>query len=116
MTVTADAPVSTSADSPGLANATFVMLARNSDLEGALSSIRSIQDRFNLRYGYPFVFLNDEDFSEDFKTRMSVLTGYTAQFGRVPPDHWNQPDFIDEEKASEARQKLKAQGVKYAGE
>ena len=49
------------------ANATFVMLARNSDIDGALGAIRYIQDRFNVRHDYPFVFLNDEEFSEDFK-------------------------------------------------
>jgi Glycolipid 2-alpha-mannosyltransferase len=49
------------------ANATFVILARNSDLEGTIRAVRSIEDRFNRDYRYPYVFLNDEPFSEDFK-------------------------------------------------
>jgi alpha 1,2-mannosyltransferase len=49
------------------ANATFVMLARNSDVGGAIRSIRALEDRFNNRYGYPYVFLNDVPFSDDFK-------------------------------------------------
>ena len=49
------------------ANATFVILARNSDLEGTIRAVRSIEDRFNRDYRYPYVFLNDEPFSDDFK-------------------------------------------------
>ena len=43
------------------------MLARNSDIEGAMRSVRELEDRFNVRYGYPWTFLNEEPFSEDFK-------------------------------------------------
>ena len=49
------------------ANATFVILARNSDLDGTLRSIRDIEDRFNRRYGYPYVFLNEVPFAAEFK-------------------------------------------------
>ena len=49
------------------ANAAFVILARNSDLSGILESIKQMEDRFNKKFQYPYVFLNEEDFSEDFK-------------------------------------------------
>lgn len=49
------------------ANATFVILCRNSDLNGAVRSIRDIEDRFNRKYRYPYVFLNEEPFTEEFK-------------------------------------------------
>ena len=49
------------------ANATFIILARNSELESAITTIRSIEDRFNRNYRYPYVFLNDEPFTDDFK-------------------------------------------------
>jgi hypothetical protein len=49
------------------ANATLVMLARNSDLEGAVQAVREMEDRFNRNYNYPWVFLNEEPFSSDFK-------------------------------------------------
>jgi alpha 1,2-mannosyltransferase len=49
------------------ANATLLMLARNSDLDGAVQSVREVEDRFNKNYGYPWVFLNEEAFSDDFK-------------------------------------------------
>jgi hypothetical protein len=50
------------------ANASFVMLVRNSELEGAIDSISELEYRFNSRYEYPYVFLNDVPFTEEFKT------------------------------------------------
>jgi alpha 1,2-mannosyltransferase len=49
------------------ANATFVILCRNSDMGGTLRSIRDIEDRFNRKYGYPYVLLNEEPFTDEFK-------------------------------------------------
>jgi alpha 1,2-mannosyltransferase len=49
------------------ANATFVILVRNSDLPGIMSSMKQIEDRFNRKFNYPYVLLNDEPFTEDFK-------------------------------------------------
>jgi alpha 1,2-mannosyltransferase len=34
---------------------------------GTLRSIRDIEDRFNRKYGYPYVLLNEEPFTDDFK-------------------------------------------------
>jgi len=49
------------------ANATFVMLARNSDIDGAVNSVREMEDRFNRNRNYPWVFLNEQPFSTEFK-------------------------------------------------
>jgi alpha 1,2-mannosyltransferase len=43
------------------------MLARNSDVDSAVGSVREVEDRFNHKYGYPWVFLNEQQFSDDFK-------------------------------------------------
>lgn len=43
------------------------MLARNVDVEGAVDAVRKLEDRFNRNFNYPWVFLNDEPFSDDFK-------------------------------------------------
>jgi alpha 1,2-mannosyltransferase len=47
--------------------------------------------------------------------RVSVLTASTVEFGVIPKAHWNQPDWIDEEKASSARHRMDAANVKYGG-
>jgi alpha 1,2-mannosyltransferase len=49
------------------ANATFVILARNTDLDNTVRSVREVEDRFNTRHHYPFVLLNDEPFTDEFK-------------------------------------------------
>lgn len=49
------------------ANATIVMLARNSDLKGIVKSMKQLEDRFNKQFKYPYTFLNEEAFSDKFK-------------------------------------------------
>jgi alpha 1,2-mannosyltransferase len=49
------------------ANATFMILARNSDKDGVASSIREIEEKFNSVAMYPYTFLNDEEFTQEFK-------------------------------------------------
>ncbi|KAG5638066.1 hypothetical protein H0H81_002034 [Sphagnurus paluster] len=97
------------------ANATFVILARNTDIEGTIRSLRDIEDRFNRRRGYPYVFLNDEPFTDEFKRRVSVLSASLMEFGQVPKEHWVQPSSIDETKAAEARQKMVDENIIYGG-
>ncbi|TRM66780.1 glycosyltransferase family 15 protein [Schizophyllum amplum] len=97
------------------ASATFVILARNSDLDNTIRSVRDVEDRFNRKYNYPYVFLNDEPFSEEFKTRISNIVSGTAEFGLVPREHWVQPDWIDEDKASAARKKMEENNIIYGG-
>ena len=87
------------------ANATIVMLARNSD--GAAKSIKQMEDCFNKCFRYPYVFLDKEPFSDQFKEcvvlphlhsfviltilviqrdhrRTSALTDAPVEFGLVP--------------------------------
>jgi alpha 1,2-mannosyltransferase len=52
---------------PLLENAAIVFLARNREVYGILSSMQNIEDRFNKNHGYPYIFLNDEPFTEEFK-------------------------------------------------
>ena len=111
------------------ANATMLMLARNSDLYQALQSVRAIQDRFNARHRYPWVFLNEVPFTKEFKNRMrDIILGPApprgrskeeesrVEFGLIPHDHWFQPDWIDEVEAASNRWHLVFKGIIYAGD
>ena len=68
------------------ASAAFVILARNSDLKSIVESIKHVEDRFNRKFGYPYVFLNEEPFSEQFKrsvirrscARRCILSSYAS--------------------------------------
>ncbi|KAG2137162.1 glycosyltransferase family 15 protein [Suillus bovinus] len=98
---------------PHKANTTLVILARNTDLSGVISSVEQLEAKFNRKFSYPWVFLNDEPFSTDFKRRVSVLTNANVSFGLIPREHWVQPDWIDEGRAQEGRNKLVRHGVIY---
>jgi alpha 1,2-mannosyltransferase len=63
------------------ANATFVILCRNSDLQSTVQSIREVEDRFNRRYQYPYVLLNEVEFTEDFKRCVLNVPILTPSFG-----------------------------------
>jgi len=97
------------------ANATFVFLCRNNDVNGVVSSIQQMEDRFNRRYHYPWVLLNEEPFTEEFKERVKVLTDAPVHFGLIQPEHWYQPEWIDEDLARRGRLRMMEQGVIYGG-
>ncbi|KAJ7074768.1 glycosyltransferase family 15 protein [Mycena amicta] len=97
------------------ANATFVILARNSDMDNTVRSVRRIEDRFNTRHHYPFVLLNDEPFTDEFKRRVSAVASGPVMYGQVPKEHWVQPDWIDEDRATKGRDALVAENVIYGG-
>ncbi|KAI0367098.1 glycosyltransferase family 15 protein [Pilatotrama ljubarskyi] len=92
------------------------MLARNSELETAMGSVRELEERFNKRYGYPWVFLNEVPFTDEFKRNMSNIIAGPVSFGRIPSEDWYQPKWIDEEKASAGRAQMEADGVVYGGD
>ena len=58
-------------------NAAIVMLARNSDVEGAAIAIQSLESRFNQWFGYPYVFLNDKPWDNNFEKKIRCLL-YTS--------------------------------------
>ncbi|KAG8824875.1 alpha 1,2-mannosyltransferase 2.4.1 [Serendipita sp. 401] len=97
------------------ANATFVILARNGDLNGIVDSMRQLEDRFNRHYHYPYVFLNEQPFSDEFKKWTSNIASGTVEFGLIPKEDWEQPAHIDENKASLAREQMVKDSVIYGG-
>ncbi|TFK78397.1 glycosyltransferase family 15 protein, partial [Polyporus arcularius HHB13444] len=93
----------------------ILMLARNSDVDNAVRSARRLEDRFNKKFGYPWLFLNEEPFSEEFKTRVSNVINGEVTFGLVPHEHWYQPDWINETLATAGREKMVADNIIYGG-
>ncbi|KAG6887217.1 hypothetical protein C0992_013348 [Termitomyces sp. T32_za158] len=77
--------------------------------------MKQMEDRFNKKFQYPYVFLNDQPFEESFKNRVSKLTDAKIEFGLIPREHWFQPDSIDETKASAAREDMVKNNVIYGG-
>jgi alpha 1,2-mannosyltransferase len=94
-------------------NATFVTLARNSDLWEISRSIRQVEDRFNRQYNYDWVFLNDKPFDETFKNVTTSLVSGKTHYGQIPEEHWSFPPFIDTDKAKKAREDMGQRKVIY---
>jgi alpha 1,2-mannosyltransferase len=101
-------------DAPGeRMNATFVTLARNGDIWEIARSIRQVEDRFNRKYHYDWVFLNDSPFDDDFKKITTALISGNTYYGQVPQEHWSFPDFIDQDKARKVREDMAQRKIIY---
>lgn len=94
-------------------NATFVTLARNGDIWDISRSIRQVEDRFNHKYNYDWVFLNDQPFDESFKTITSALVSGKTKYGLIPKEHWSFPEWIDQEKAKHVREEMAKKKIIY---
>ncbi|KAF2684053.1 glycosyltransferase family 15 protein [Lentithecium fluviatile CBS 122367] len=94
-------------------NATFVTLARNSDIGDLAGTIKQIEDRFNSRYKYDWVFLNDKEFDSNFKRIATRLVSGRARFGKIPSSQWSFPSHVDVEKAANVRAEMKEQKIIY---
>jgi mannosyltransferase len=116
-----DPPFYTGCQNPVLntsarANATLMMLARNSDVDGAVASVESVQQQFNANFGYPWVFLNNEEWSEEFINKVTKAgKGADMRFETIPTGMWGYPAWIDQKKARRSMDNMKNQGIMYAG-
>lgn len=72
-------------------NATFVMLTRNEELDGVIHTMRSVERRFNQWFQYPYVFMNNEPFTDEFQERVRSLTTANITFALVDESSWNFP-------------------------
>lgn len=97
---------------------------------------RQVESSFNRKAGYPWVFLNDEPFTEEcvvirhklprlwmltryhdnrFKRGVRQMTRSEIHFGVIPQEHWSYPPWVDQDKAAVERQKMQNDHVIYAG-
>ncbi|KAJ1926320.1 alpha 1,2-mannosyltransferase 2.4.1, partial [Linderina pennispora] len=96
-------------------SAAFVILTRNRDLKDLRETLIQLEDRINRKYHYPYVFLNNEPFSDEFKEKISkVITG-EAEFGLIPKEHWSYPEWINQTKAAEVRKDMAERKIIYGG-
>ncbi|VEU23646.1 DEKNAAC104834 [Brettanomyces naardenensis] len=96
------------------ANATLMILSRNQDASSIILTIKQIEKHFNSKFHYPYVFLNDKEFSQRFIDRIKKHISSEAFFETIDPADWNQPDFIDKEKQIAGMQKMADENVAYA--
>ncbi|KAL9105281.1 MAG: hypothetical protein Q9227_009520 [Pyrenula ochraceoflavens] len=97
------------------ANAAFVVLARNKEIDGVIQSVKSIERHFNRWFHYPYVFLNDGEFEQSFKDTITNYTSAQAEFGKIDPSMWGYPDWVDKSVAKEGIQKQGDAAIMYGG-
>ncbi|KAG0170528.1 alpha 1,2-mannosyltransferase 2.4.1, partial [Apophysomyces sp. BC1015] len=93
----------------------FVVLARNKELYSLRSSMRYLEDRFNHKFNYPWIFLNDKPFTQDFIDMTSQMTSAETHYGLVPEEQWSYPEWINQTYARECREKMEEDGIMYGG-
>ncbi|KAI8589022.1 putative alpha-1,2-mannosyltransferase [Geranomyces variabilis] len=107
------------------AKAAIVMLARNSDVDDVIHTLRTFEPTFNGRYRYPYVFLNDKPWSLAFRARITASLAKIrgaepgalppdVRFGLIPTEHWSYPPHVDQAKAKRCMQEMQRAGVPYA--
>ncbi|ORZ14069.1 nucleotide-diphospho-sugar transferase [Absidia repens] len=105
---------STTASANEPMRACFVVLVRNSELQGIKNTVMQIEARFNKRFQYPYVFLNDDYFTDQFVQEISSLTTAQVNFGKVDQQMWGYPSYINQTHAALQRADLAAKGIPYA--
>ncbi|MCJ1321437.1 hypothetical protein MMC15_006782 [Xylographa vitiligo] len=91
--------------------AALISLVRNSELPGLMQSMRQLEYHWNRKYQYPWIFFNDEPFSDEFKQATQNLTSAKCYYEVVPNEHWSLPDWVDEGRFMNSLEYLGAIGV-----
>ncbi|VVT54109.1 uncharacterized protein SAPINGB_P003911 [Magnusiomyces paraingens] len=97
------------------ARAAFISLVRNEELKGIIQSMKELEEKFNSKFNYPWIFFNDKEFTKDFKEMTQAATKAKCQYVTLDPKDWLEPDWIDTEKALRLNNKMSSKNhVQYA--
>ncbi|CAG8626480.1 18901_t:CDS:2 [Gigaspora margarita] len=96
-------------------NAVIIVLVRNKELHELRETMRYFEDRWNKKYNYPYVFLNDEEFTQEFKILTKQMTHSETYYGLIPKEMWDYPPWINQTKAAEIRKEMEDQKIIYGG-
>lgn len=83
------------------------------ELTDALTTMKQIEDRFNRNYHYPWTFINDKPFTEEFRNHTTRVASGLTEYGSIPKDQWSMPDWISEEKFRETVKMMTEKKVIY---
>ncbi|OLY80473.1 Glycolipid 2-alpha-mannosyltransferase [Smittium mucronatum] len=76
-------------------NAVIVALVRNSELDKMRDSIKQFERRFNAKFNYPYLFFNDEPFTDSFKEDIKSVTPSKLDFITLEKEFWEIPKNIN---------------------
>ncbi|CAK0785082.1 hypothetical protein CVIRNUC_008288 [Coccomyxa viridis] len=105
----------TNGSGAGRVRAAILVLARNQDCNSVLLSMHRMERRFNSKFQYPYIFLNNAPFEVAFQKRTSAATSAETLYGVVPQAHWSYPAWVNESSAADARTAMRRAGVLHGG-
>lgn len=70
-----------------------------------------LERRFNSKFNYPYVFLNEEPFTKEFIDATTSVASSDTHYGLVGESMWGYPDWVDLKYAAERREIMK--GLPY---
>ena len=88
--------------SPSKVKACIIVLLRNQDLNSFIKTITNFELNFNQKYQYPYILLNNEDFTLHFKKQIIKYSNSTIEFGLIPSEHWSIPKWIDRQRVKKS--------------
>lgn len=65
-------------------SATLLTLVRNEELQDLLPTMRDLERTWNHKFNYPWTFLNDKPFTEEFKKLTQAETKAKCIYGTFP--------------------------------
>ncbi|KAG2225731.1 hypothetical protein INT45_011399 [Circinella minor] len=92
----------------------LVVMAREGELFEVHATMTDVEDRFNQHHGYPWIILSDQLLSKRFQ-KIITAKRKNVYFGKIPPDHWNEPAWIDIKEAEKIAVTMGSQNI-YHGE
>lgn len=100
---------------PKRIKAALISLVRNEELDGILQSMSQLEDKFNSKFNYPWIFFNDKEFTPEFKQMTQAATKSKCKYVLIDPQDWLEPAWIDTDKALELNNQMsEEQNVQYA--
>lgn len=95
--------------------AALIALVRNEELQGIVSSMKQLEDKFNSKFGYDWIFFNDKPFTKQFKQETKAATESKCTYIHLPASEWDEPEWIDKQKADTlSREMAEKHNVQYA--
>jgi mannosyltransferase len=62
-------------------NATLLSLVRNEELNELVKTMRDLERTWNNKFNYPWTFMNDQPFTEEFKRKTQEATKAKCYYG-----------------------------------
>ena len=76
-------------------NGCIIVLVKNSELNKFKNTLTQFEKSFNKKFNYPYVLLNNEKFTDEFRQEISKYTNSTIEFGLISREHWSIPKWIN---------------------